>query len=352
MTTTVDATRLERYLSKVLDDFGAAASAPLVLIGDRLGLFRALADGAPMTPEELASATGTAERYVREWLAAMAASGYVEFDRDTRRFGLSPEQVAVFADPKSPVLMTGGFYSLSSVFADASKVTDAFRTGDGIEWGAHDGCLFCGVERFYRPSYEANLVDSWLPALDGVVEKLRHGARVADVGCGHGASTLLMARAFPDSGFVGYDIHEPSIARARRLAEGAGLKNLSFEVGTAKDFPGTWDLVTFFDCLHDMGDPVGAAAHVRESLADGGTWMVVEPMAGDRLEENLHPIGRIFYSFSTTVCTPTALSQEVGLALGAQAGEVKLRDVIRAGGFESVRRATATPFSLVLEARR
>jgi SAM-dependent methyltransferase len=352
MTQTLDETRLHEYMGKILNDFGAAVSAPLVLLGDRLGLFRCLAQEGPLRSKGLAERTGTSERYVREWLASMAASGYVDYDAATGQFSMSPEQSAVFADERSPVLMTGGFYSISSVFADAPRVEEAFRSGQGIEWGAHDSCLFCGVERFFRPSYRAHLIGEWLPALDGVVERLERGARVADVGCGHGVSTLIMAEAFPRSRFVGFDLHEASIRRARRSAGESGLSNVSFEVSTAKQLPGTWDLVTCFDCLHDMGDPAGAAAHVHASLAEDGTWMVVEPIAGDRLEDNLNPVGRIYYSFSTTVCTPTSLSQEVGAALGAQAGEARLREVIEAGGFRRVRRAAETPFNVILEARK
>lgn len=348
---TIDENRLHEYMGKILSDFGGAASAPLVIIGDRLGLFRALSEHGPLCPEGLARETETAERYVREWLAAMAASEYITYDPTTELFSLSPEQEAVFADANSPTHMIGGFYTLASVFVDEQRVTDAFRTGDGVVWGDRSGCLFCGVERFFRPSYENSLLQEWLPSLDGVIEKLEAGARVADVGCGHGISTIVMAKAFPNSIFVGYDIHEGSIECARRYARQAGLNNISFEVGTAKTFPGKWDLVTFFDCLHDMGDPIGAVGHVREALNEDGRLMIIEPAAGDSLEENLGPIGRIYYSFSTTICTPTALSQEVGLALGAQAGEAKLREVITEGGFNRVRRAAETPFNIVLEAR-
>ena len=348
----LDQQRLHHYLEKMVNDFGAAASAPLVLIGDRLGLFRSLADHGPLDPQQLADHTGTHERYVREWLAAMLAAEYIEHDPATGAFSMSPEQVAVFADKDSPVLMTGGFYSLASVFMDESRVAEAFRSGGGLGWEDRNSCLFCGVEKFFRPSYEANLVQQWLPALDGVIEKLHRGASVADVGCGHGASTIIMAQAFPRSTFVGFDIHDGSIDHARRHARELGLTNVRFEVATAKDFPGQWDLVTCFDCLHDMGDPVGAASHVRKALADDGTWMIVEPMAGDRLEDNLNPIGRIYYAFSTAVCVPTSLSQEVGLALGTQAGEAKLRQVIEAGGLTRVRRAAETPFNLIIEARK
>ena len=352
VTQTQEQNRLHEYMGKILNDFGAAASAPLVLIGDRLGLFQALAEDGPLDSQELAGHTQTTERYVREWLAAMLASQYIKYDSAIEKFSMSPEQIAVFADKNSPVLMTGGFYSLASVFADETRVTDAFKTGRGVGWGDRDACLFCGVEKFFRPSYEASLVQDWLPALDGVVEKLRSGAMVADVGCGHGASTIIMAQAFSQSTFVGFDIHKGSIEHARRHAKELGLTNVEFEIATAKDFPGQWDLVTCFDCLHDMGDPVGAASHIHDSLANGGTWMIIEPMPGDRLEDNLNPVGRIYYAFSTTVCVPTSLSQEVGLALGTQAGEAKLSEVIQAGGFTDVRRATETPFNLILEAHK
>lgn len=265
---------------------------------------------------------------------------------------MTPEQIAVFADKDSPLLMTGGFYSIASVFADEPKITEAFRTGKGISWGEHNGCLFCGTEKFFRPTYRAQLVSAWIPALEGVEAKLKRGAKVADVGCGHGASTLIMAEAFPNSQFVGFDFHPPSIEHARELAKQAGLNNIQFEIATSKNYLGkNYDLVTFFDCLHDMGDPVGAATHVRQSLKEDGTWLIVEPFAHNRLEQNLTPVGRVYYGFSTTVCTPSSLSQEIGLALGAQAGEARLQEVVTGGGFTRFRRAAETPFNLVLEAR-
>lgn len=349
---TPDAERLERFAQKVFHEFSAAATAPLVLLGDRLGLFRALAEHGPCDSAGLAKATGTAERYVREWLACMAAAEYVAYDSAAGTFALTDEQRAVFVDEDSPFLMTGGFYSISSLFHDEPRVGEAFKTGRGIDWGEHNSCLFCGTERFFRPSYRTHLVGEWIPALEGVVEKLRAGGRVADVGCGHGVSTLLMAQAFPEATFVGFDLHAGSIAHARAKAEQSGLKNVTFETAAAKAFPGRYDLVTFFDCLHDMGDPAGAAAHTYRALNGGGSWMVVEPMAGDRLEDNLHALGRCYYAFSTMVCTPTSLSQEVGAALGAQAGEKRLSEAIRAGGFKQVRRAAQTPFNIVLEARK
>ncbi len=265
---------------------------------------------------------------------------------------MSPEQIAVFADPDSPTCMIGGFYAISSMCIDEPKVTHAFQSGEGLPWGEHHECLFCGTEKFFRPGYKMNLVSQWLPALDGVVQKLERGAKVADVGCGHGASTLVMAEAFPRSTFVGFDFHDESIRHANHLAQEAKLPNLRFEVATAKHFPGAdYDLVAFFDCLHDMGDPVGAAAHTRQALKPDGTLMLVEPFAHDQLADNLNPIGRMFYCFSTMVCTPASISQEVGLALGAQAGETRLREVVTAAGFASLRRATETPFNLILEAK-
>jgi SAM-dependent methyltransferase len=333
----------------MVSEMGAAANAALILIGDKLGLFRALA-GARLTSAELAGKTGTNERYVREWLASQAASGFVIYDAAAGRFTLSPEQAAVFADEDSPVNMTGGFYSLAAVFADEPQLVESFKSGKGLGWGKRCNCLFCGVERFFRPGYKANLVEAWLPALDGVLAKLERGAKVADVGCGHGASTFIMAKAFPRSEFIGIDFHDASIAHAREHAR--GFSNVRFETGRAQDFPGSgFDLVTMFDALHDMGDPVGAAAHARDALKPDGTLMLVEPMAGDSLAENLNPVGRIYYAFSTSVCVPAALNQEVGTALGAQAGEKRLATVLREGGFSRVRRATATPFNMVIEAR-
>jgi SAM-dependent methyltransferase len=345
----LDMQKLEPLLGTMVNELGAAANASLVLVGDKLGLYRALAT-KPMTSAELARATDTRERYVREWLAAQAASGFVTYDDGVRKFSLSPEQAAVFADEESPVNMTGGFYSLAAVFADEPKLTEAFRTGSGVGWGDHCNCLFCGTERFFRPGYKGHLVPEWLPSLDGVVEKLEKGARVADVGCGHGASTIIMAEAFPRSTFVGIDFHEPSVTQARARSNGGA--NVSFQVARAQDYPGAdYDLVTIFDALHDMGDPVGAVRHARETLKPDGTLMLVEPSAGDRLADNLNPLGRIFYAFSANICVPASLNQEVGAALGAQAGEAVLSQVLRQGGFTRVRRASETPFNMILEAR-
>ncbi len=346
----LDMKKLEPLLGMMVNEIGAAANASLVLIGDKLGLYRALVAGGAQTSAELAKRTGTHERYIREWLAAQAASGYVNYDAAKQTFSMTPEQAAVFADEESTVYMAGGFHSVAAVFADEPKLTEAFKTGKGIGWGQHCNCLFCGVEKFFRPSYKGNLITNWLPSLDGVVEKLRKGARVADVGCGHGASTMIMADAFPNSEFVGIDFHGPSIEHARR--HGRSLPNATFETGRAQDFAGAgFDLVTMFDALHDMGDPIGATVHARKALKPDGTLMLVEPKAGDTLAENLNPVGRVYYAFSAQVCVPSSLGQEVGAALGAQAGEARIAEVIRQGGFSKFRRAAETPFNVVLEAR-
>lgn len=342
---------LHALLGTMVTELGAAANGLLVIIGDKLGLYKALAEGA-LTSTELAQRTHTTERYVREWLAAQATSDYISYNAAEERFFLSPEQTAVFADESSPVFMTGGFHSLESIYVSEPQLTEAFRTGSGLSWGDHCSCLFCGTERFFRPGYEANLVSTWLPSLNGVVDKLTTGGKVADVGCGHGASTIIMAQAFPQSHFYGFDLHPLSIETAREHARTAGVANVSFEVAAGKGFAGDgYDFVTFFDCLHDMGDPVGAMQHVRDVLNDDGTLMLVEPFAQDNLAENMNPVGRVFYAFSTSLCVPSSLSQEVGLALGAQAGEARLRDVATQGGFSQFRRATETPFNLILEAK-
>ncbi len=346
---TIDNTKLDALLGTMVNELGAAANAALVLIGDKLGLYKALAKHGNLTSDGLAHATGTRERYVREWLAAQAASGFVEYNAENKTFSLSPEQDAVFADDDSPVNMAGGFYSLAAVYADEPRLTEAFRSGEGVGWGDHCSCLFCGTERFFRPGYKAHLVSEWLPALDGVVDKLKKGARVADVGCGHGASTAIMAEAFPNSEFVGVDFHAPSIDKAQSQA--GHLSNVRFEVARAQDFAGSYDLVTVFDALHDMGDPVGAASNIRKALGADGTFMIVEPYAHDELQDNFNPVGRVYYAFSTNICVPASLGQEVGAALGAQAGQKRLADVLNQGGFSRVRRATETPFNIVLEAR-
>ena len=348
---TIDEAKLNEFMGRFVGDLGAALSAALVVIGDRLGLYRAMADGSPVTPEELSERTGTDPRYVREWLSNQAAGGYVTYSDGA--FSLTPEQSLALAQEGSPAFVPGAFQLATSLVKDEEKITRAFETGDGVGWHEHHHDLFAGTERFFRPGYSANLISSWIPALDGVQDKLASGALVADVGCGHGVSTILMAEAFPRSEFVGFDYHAGSIEHARAAAADADLSDrVSFEVAPAKEYPGDgYDLVAMFDCLHDMGDPVGAAAHVLETLGEDGTWMIVEPYAGDRLEDNLGPVGRVYYGASTLVCTPASRDQEVGLALGAQAGEARLREVVRAGGFARFRRATETPFNIVLEAR-
>ncbi len=341
---------VEAFVHKALGDVGAALTASLVVIGDKLGLYRALTEG-PATSGELAERTGTTERYVREWLNAQAAAGYVTYANE--RYTLPAAHAACLTDEDSPACVLGAFQGMTAAMRANHKVAQGFTSGCGVGWHEHDPELFVGVERFFRPGYNAHLVSEWIPALDGVQQKLERGARVADVGCGLGASTIILAQAFPRSTFVGFDYHEESILKARERAEAAGLGDrVRFEVASAKSFPAEgWDVVAFFDCLHDMGDPVGAARHVREALAPDGTWLLVEPMAGDRVEDDLHPVGRLFYSVSTLVCTPASLAQEVGTALGAQAGEGRLRSVLEQGGFTRIRRATQTPFNLVLEAR-
>jgi ubiquinone/menaquinone biosynthesis C-methylase UbiE len=341
------------FVHKALGDLGSALSASMVVIGDKLGLYRAMAAGGATTPAELAARTGTAERYVREWLNAQAAAGYVTYEAATGRYTLPEAAAACLTDDDSPACVLGGFQGMTAAMRATPRIIEKFRTGHGLGWHEHDADLFAGTERFFRPGYCANLIDAWIPALDGVKARLEQGGSVADVGCGHGASTIIMAKAFPRSRVVGFDYHAASIERARERAAAAGVADrCRFEVAPAKSFPGNgYDLVTVFDCLHDMGDPVGAARHVRESLAPDGTWMVVEPFAHDEVEKNLNPIGRVFYSVSTLVCTPASLSQEVGAALGAQAGEKRLRAVLKEAGFSRVRRATETPFNLVLEAR-
>lgn len=349
----IDEAKLEAFLGQAVGDMGAAISGLLLHIGDRLGLYKAMAGAGPLTSVEVAERASCAERYVREWLNNQAAGGYVTYHATTERYELPDEQAAALADEDSPAFLCGGFEGIASCYADADTFVDAFASGRGVGWHEHDARLFRGTERFFRPGYTAHLVDEWLPALDGVVAKLERGARVADVGCGHGASTILLAQAFPESHVTGFDYHDASIAAARKRAAETGVADRAmFEVAGAKDFPGTgFDLVCFFDCLHDMGDPVGAARHVRQALATDGHVLLVEPFAGDNVEDNLNPVGRAFYGFSSVVCTPASLSQEVGLGLGAQAGEGRLRAVFDQAGFRRFRRATETPFNLILEAR-
>jgi SAM-dependent methyltransferase len=349
----VNEDRLNSFMGKMIGDVGAAMSASLMLLGDKLGLYKALAKGGPMDPAALAKATGTSERYIREWLSAQAASGYVEYDSASGKFSMLPEQILALADEDSPVFLGAVGSLVCATFLDEPKISEAFKTGKGVGWNKRSECLFCGTARFFRTSYKHYLVQEWLPALDGVVDKLKRGAHVADVGCGHGVSTRLMAEAFPNSTFYGFDYHDGSIEAARKAASEAGLSGrVHFDVHSAKTFPAHgYDLVCFFDCLHDMGDPVGALRHTRSTLADDGTCLLIEPFAKDRLEDNLNPVGRVYYAASTMVCTPASLDQEVGLALGAQAGEARLREVAQQGGFTRFRRAAETPFNLILEAR-
>ncbi len=349
----VDETKLNAFIGKMLGDLGGAFSVPMVRMGDKLGLYKALKEQGSMRPEELAAKTKVAERYAREWLSHQASSGYLEYDSATGKFALPPEQAMVFADVDSPVYLQGAFDLAVAMVENQPKVEAAFRSGEGVGWGEQAQCLFCTVGRFFRPSYHNNLVGSWLPALDAVAEKLERGATVADVGCGHGFSTIIMAKAFPKSTFIGYDFHPASVEQARiHAGQHGATANTKFEVAMASDFPGKdLDLVTFFDCLHDMGDPVGAARHVRQTLKPDGSWMIVEPAAADRLEDNLNPVSRMFYAASTMICVPTSLDQPVGAALGAQAGFAKLSSAITQGGFGKVRKATETPFNMVLEAR-
>jgi SAM-dependent methyltransferase len=350
---TIDAEKLEQFVFRAVGEVGAALNAALVVMGDKLGLYRALAGAGPLTSAELAERTGTNERYVREWLNAQAAGEFVEYDPSAETYTLPPEQAIALADETSPAYLPGFFQIAVGSVLDSPRITQAVESGEGFGWHEHVHDVHEGCERFFRPGYNANLVHSWLPALDGVVAKLEQGARVADVGCGHGASTILMAEAFPRSTFVGSDYHEGSIATARERAKEAGVADrVEFEVAPAAAFAGDrFDLVTMFDCLHDMGDPAGAAKHVLNALAPDGTWMIVEPAAGDRIEDNLNPVGRAYYGFSTLLCTPSSLAQEVGAALGAQAGEARIREVVESGGFTRFRRVAETPFNLVMEAR-
>src|SRR5215210_2311249 len=358
MTTTspppaLDEGRLNALLGQAVVEFGATVNAALVAIGDRLGLYRELSAGGPQTSSELAQRTGNAERYVREWLNAQAASGWVDYDADSGRYSMSPEQAMMFADPMSPAFVGGGFQLALGSAEARDHIAEAFTTGTGFGWGEHHHDVFDGCRRFFEPGYRANIVQAWIPALDGVHDKLTEGGRVLDIGCGQGASAIVIAEAYPNATVHGTDAHEGSIAEARRLAAEAGVADrvtFATEPADAQP-PAGYDLVTSFDCLHDMGDPVGVAGQVRAALAPGGAWMIVEPRAGDTVEENLNPVRRAYYAFSTLLCTPSSLSQEVGLALGAQAGEARLRAVLESAGFTSVRVAAETPFNLVLEAR-
>jgi len=348
----IDMNKLNAFIGQFVTDLGAAVHSGMVVIGEKLGLYKALAGGS-MSSAELAARTQTDERYLREWLSSQAAGGYITYDEHTNKFSLSEEQAFALANEDSPAYLPGAFELALGSLAAVPRIAESFRSGAGMGWGEHVDGVFHGCEKFFRPGYAANLVSSWIPSLEGVKEKLEAGARVADVGCGKGASTLLMAKAFPKSHFFGFDYHPESIEAARESVKRAGLSDrVTFEVAKAKEFPGNgYDFVAVFDCLHDMGDPVGAATHVRKSLAKNGTWMIVEPFANDQLKDNLNPVGRVYYSFSTLLCTPCSRSQEVGLCLGAQAGEARIRDVITTAGFKQFRRATETPFNIVYEAR-
>ena len=348
----IDESKLNEFMGNFVRDMGAVAHASTIVIGDQLGLYKALAE-RPMTAAELATRTECDARYVLEWLSAQAASGYAQYDPATQMFSLSEEQALALSVEGSPAFIPGAFQIAIAMFAAIPKLIEAFRSGAGLGWHEQHPALFTGTERFFRPGYLANLVSNWIPALEGVESKLNGGAKVADIGCGHGASTIIMAQAYPKSHFHGYDYHEPSIHHARDAAAKAGLADrVTFDVARAQDFPGSgFDLVAVFDCLHDMGDPVAASKHIKAALKPDGTWLIVEPFANDALEDNLNPIGRIFYSASTCICTPASRSQELGLCLGAQAGEGRLRSVVGKGGFSHFRRATQTPFNLVFEAR-
>jgi SAM-dependent methyltransferase len=348
----VDQDKLMEFLGKFVGDLGATMAAGSVVVGDRLGLYKALA-GKPQTAQELADATGTDPRYVEEWLRGQVAGGYVGFDAAAGTYSLDEEQAFALTDPDGPVYVPGAFELALGSLKAVPRITEAVRTGAGVGWHEHDGDVFTGCERFFRPGYLANLMPSWLPALDGVEEKLRAGATVADIGCGHGSSTVLMANAFPASTFVGSDYHDGSIGQARQRATEAGVSDrVTFQVASAQTFSGgPYDLVTTFDAIHDMGDPLGAAVHVRENLAPDGTWMIVEPFAGDTVADNMNPVGRVYYSFSTFLCVPNALSQSGGYALGAQAGEPPIRRIVTDAGFTRFRRVAETPFNIVYEAR-
>jgi 2-polyprenyl-3-methyl-5-hydroxy-6-metoxy-1,4-benzoquinol methylase len=349
----VNQDKLNELVMKFVGDFGASMHGPNILLGEQLGLYKALSASGPMTAGELAQKTGTNERYIQEWCAGQAASGYINYDSASGKFLMSPEQSLALSNENNPLYFPGAFYLVSALYKDERKMADVVRSGKGFGWGEHNNDLFSGTKKFFKPGYIANLVGSWLPSLDGVVPKLQAGGKVADVGCGLGASTIIMAKAFPKSKFTGYDYHLESIEMARNDSVTEGVtSNTDFEVGMAKDYPGKdFDLVTFFDCLHDMGDPVGAAKHVRQSLKSDGTWMIVEPFAKDSIQGNLNPIGRIYYNASTMLCLPSSLAQEVGLGLGAQASDAKIMEVIRAGGFSKVRKSTETPLNRIFEAR-
>jgi len=354
MSEAIDETRLNDLIGKVIGDVAGAMSLFMAYLGDQAGVFAALDGAGRMTLAELAAKTGLNEKYLHEWLGSVCAAGYINHhgaaEGGDETFSITPEQALVFTREGQPACMQGFFQLIVSQFAGHEKATETFKTGEGRPWGDHPACLFCGTDRFFRPGYQVNLVDNWIPALDGVEAKLKAGAKVADIGCGHGSSTVLMAQAYPNSTIHGIDLHAPSIEAAKAKAAEAGVSNVEFRVGKAQDFAAEgYDFACIFDALHDMGDPVGAARHIRETLAPGGTFMLVEPMAGDTMADNMHPLGQIFYAASCTICTPNSLSQEVGLGLGAQAGEKRLAEVCKEAGFASVRRAAETPTNMVLE---
>jgi SAM-dependent methyltransferase len=349
----VDMDKLMTFLGQVIGELGATVNAGLIVVGDKLGLYKAMAGAGPMSSSELAQKTGTSERYVREWLNAQAAGGYVTYYAATQKYELPAEQAMALADENSPAFVGGAFELATATLKSIPQIEEAYKSGAGVGWGEHDHGVFTGCERFFRPGYNANLVSTWIPALEGVEEKLRVGARIADIGCGLGASSRLLAESYPRSRVNGFDNHKESIDLARKKAREAGLTDrLTFEVAPAQSFPGTgYDLVAVFDSLHDMGDPVGAAKHVKQALAPDGTWLIVEPIAGDKVEDNLNPVGRAYYAFSNFLCVPSSLSQNVGLALGAQAGQKRIHDVVTAAGFTRFRKIGETPFNLVYEAR-
>lgn len=346
----VDMAKLEELAGKVVSDVAGAMSLLMAYIGDQTGLYDAMDEAGPQTLDDLAARTGLNPKYLREWLGCNTAAGYITYDEAAETYSLTEEQALVFARDGQPACMQGFFQAVVGQFERHADATETFRSGEGRPWANHSSCCFCGTNRFFRPGYEANLLTEWLPALGGVSEKLEEGAKVADIGCGYGSSTVLMAKRYPKSHFIGIDPHEPSLEEARRQAEEAGVTNVEFRTGTAQDFEeGEIDFACIFDALHDMGDPVGAARHIREQLKEDGTFMVVEPMAGDRLSENLHPLGQIYYGFSCVVCTPASLSQPVALGLGAQAGQKRLTQVLSEAGWNTVRRAAETPTNMVLE---
>ncbi|HEU5033297.1 MAG TPA: class I SAM-dependent methyltransferase [Mycobacteriales bacterium] len=348
----MDESRLEQFMGKAVADMAAAMTLLLMTIGDKLGIYKAMAGSGPLTSQEVARRAGLAERYVREWLGNQVASGYVEYDATTKRYTLPDEHAFALADEDSPAFLGGAFDVFGAAWAAEDKISDAFRTGNGVGWHEQHPRLFSGTERFFRPGYRANLTTAWIPAMTGVEKKLKAGAAVADVGCGHGASTIVMAEAYPQSTFTGFDYHQPSVDEAAKKAASAGVADrVRFEVASAKGYAGSYDLICFFDCLHDMGDPVGAAEHARSALKPGGSVLLVEPFANDKLEDNINPVGAMFYGASTFVCTPASLSQDVALGLGAQAGEKRLRKVFKDAGFKTFRRATETPFNLVFQAK-